>query len=291
MPSLGYKTYRLLKGRDKVSYPNPFSISRSKEGLKLSNELFSIEIDPDTGCLRSIFDKKNGREVLDISGRGNLLVAIEDEGDSEGRFVVESDTTPKPPGKAWEIISEPSIEVSESGPVRAKVRIKKSFRNSIFTQDIILYSKIERVDFGLTVEWHDIHWMIKVAFPLNVEDAKITYDTPYGSVIRPADGHEYSAQKWVDLSSSEYGVALLNNSRYGHDVEGNTVRMSILRSPTTPAYNTDEGVHGYSIYPHSGTWREAGVIRRGYEFNYPLITIVEDNHEGNLPPASSLQTS
>jgi len=153
----------------------------------------------------------------------------------------------------------------------------------------MLYSKIERVDFNLIVDWHDIHWMIKVAFPLNVEDPEVTYNTAYGSVTRPADGLEYSAQKWVDLSTPGYGIALLNNARYGHDVEGNTVRMSVLRSPTEPAYNTDEGVHliGYSLYPHSGGWREAGVMRRGYEFNYPLIALVGDNHPGDLPPSFS----
>jgi len=285
VPSLGYRTYRVVGGEGKISHPNPFSV----EGLKVQNEFFSIEVDPDTGCLRSLLDRRGGREVLGASGRGNTLIAIEDEGDSEGRFVKGSDTIARPPGKARDIISHPSIEICEEGPVRAKIRISRKFRNSSFTQEIMLYSKIERVDFNLIVDWHDIHWMIKVAFPLNVEDPEVTYNTAYGSVTRPADGLEYSAQKWVDLSTPGYGIALLNNARYGHDVEGNTVRMSLLRSPTEPAYNTDEGVHliGYSLYPHSGGWREAGVMRRGYEFNYPLIALVGDNHPGDLPPSFS----
>ena len=285
VPSLGYRTYRVVRGEGEISYPNPFSV----EGLKVQNEFFSVEVDPDTGCLRSLLDRRDEREVLGASGRGNTLIAIEDEGDSEGRFVKGSDTIARPPGKAWDIISHPSIEICEEGPVRAKIRISRKFRNSSFTQEIMLYSKIERVDFNLIVDWHDIHWMIKVAFPLNVEDPEVTYNTAYGSVTRPADGLEYSAQKWVDLSTPGYGIALLNNARYGHDVEGNTVRMSVLRSPTEPAYNTDEGVHliGYSLYPHSGGWREAGVMRRGYEFNYPLIALVGDNHPGDLPPSFS----
>jgi alpha-mannosidase len=283
VPSLGYKIYRVIKGR--VSYANPFSI----DGSKVESELFSIEIDPDTGCLKSILDKRNGKEILHGSDRGNMLVAIEDNGDSEGRFVRGSDTIAKPPGKAWELLSEPSIEICESGPVRTKVRIKRSFHNSSFTQDIVLYSSIARVDFNLTVDWHDVHWMIKLAFPINVENAQVTYDSAYGSVVRPADGLECSAQKWVDLSSPDYGIALLNDSRYGYDVEGNTIRMSILRSPTSPAYNTDEGVHliGYSIYPHSGDWRDGDVMRRGYEFNYPLTAVVANSHPGELPSSHS----
>jgi len=284
VPSLGYKTYRVVRGKEKLSYSNPFSFDKQK----ISNELYQIEIDPDTGCIKTIFDKRNKREVLS-SPRGNLLVAIEDEGDSEGRFVKGSDTITKPPGEAFNLISEPEIEVAERGPLRAKIRIKRKFKNSSFTQEVMLYSKIERVDFNLIVDWNDIHWMIKVAFPLNFEDPEVTYNTAYGSIVRPQDGQEVSAQKWVDMSEEGYGVSLLNNSRYGHDVEENTVRMSILRSPTEPARNTDEGIHevGYSIYPHSGDWREALVFRRGYELNYPLITLVEDNHPGELPPVFS----
>lgn len=283
VPSLGYTIYRVVKAEENVSYSNPFSVN----GLKVENEFFSIEIDPNTGCLKSIFDKRNAKEVL--GGSGNMLVAIEDDGDSEGRFVRGSDSIAKPPGKAWELISEPSIEICEEGPVRTRVRVKRSFHNSSFTQDIILYSSVDRVDFNLTMDWHDIHWMIKLAFPVSVENPELTYNSAYGSVVRPADGLECSAQKWVDLSSADYGVALLNNSRYGHDVEGQTIRMSVLRSPTSPAYNTDEGVHlvGYSIYPHSGDWREGGVMRRGYEHNYPLISIATSNHPGELPSSHS----
>jgi alpha-mannosidase len=203
---------------------------------------------------------------------------------------VNSDTVAKPPGKVWDLNSKPSsIEICENGPVRAIVRIKRSFHNSNFTQDIILYSDIDRVDFDLTLDWHDIHWMIKLAFPMNVENAEVTYDSAYGVAVRPADGLECSVQKWVDLSSPDYGVAFLNNGRNGNDVEGNVARLSILRSPTTPAYNVEEGIHciGYSIYPHSGTWRSADVVQKGYEFNQPLIASLGNNHQGKLPSCFS----
>lgn len=283
IPSLGYRYYRVRKG--KTDYPNRISV----DGFNMENDFFRVEISPDTGCLKSIFDKRNGKEVLNGLKPGNLLVAIEDEGDSEGRFVMGSDTIARPPGKAWELLSRPSVEICESGPVRTMIRVKRSFHNSSFTQDIILYSGMERVDFNLAVDWHDTHWMIKLAFPVNVENAELTCDTAYGTITRPADGLECFAQKWVDLSSPDYGVALLNNSRYGHDVEGNIIRMSILRSPTTPARNTDEGFHliGYSIYPHAGTWRNGGVMRRGYEFNYPLLAVAGNNHPGQLPASLS----
>jgi alpha-mannosidase len=283
VPSLGFKTYWVAEGM--ASYPNPFLI----EDFRISNEFFDLELDPETGLLKRVFDKRKGRDVLDPAGRGNMLVAIEDEGDSEGRFVKGSDTIARPPGRRSEILSKESIEICETGPVRAKVRIKRRFRSSSFVQEIVLYSRIERIDFLMGIDWHDVHWMIKLAFPLSLEDPVVTCETAYGSVVRPADGLEYPMQRWVDLSSGGYGVALLNDSRYGYDVEGRTVSISVLRSPTEPAYNTDEGHHllRYSLYPHSGNWKEAGVMRRGYEFNYPLMAIVEGRHGGKLPSAFS----
>jgi len=281
VPSLGYRTYRLVFGEGRDEPPSSLSASE----LSVENEFFRVEVDPDTGCVSRILDKLDGFEVLDESRRGNSLVAIEDMGDSEGRFVKGSDTVLKPPGRALEISGKPVVEVREFGPVRAKLGVRKSFENSTFDQEITLYPKIRRVDFNTVIDWHDVHWMIKVAFPLNLKDPEATFDSAYGSISRPADGFEYPAQKWVDLSSSDRGVALLNNCRYGHDVKDSTVRISLLRSPTEPAHNTDEGTHriGYSIYPHSGNWKDVDMVRRGYEFNCPLIALLEGPHQGRLP--------
>jgi len=280
VPSLGYKTYYVTSGSPVKAY-----LSASEKVLE--NEFLRVEIDPGTGYLRSIYDKLNSREVL--AGEGNILVTIEDEGDSEGRFRKGDDILARPKGRAWKLTSEPKVELSEDGPVRARVRIRRRYRNSSFLQDLVLYSGARQVDFVLTVDWHDVHRMIKVAFPVNLKDPEVTYDTAYGTIVRPADGSEYPAQKWVDLSSGGYGVSLLNDSRYAHDVEGSTIRMSVLRSPTEPAYNTDEGVHtiGYALYPHGGIWKEAEVMRRGYEFNYPLIPVVGSRHAGRLPEETS----
>jgi alpha-mannosidase len=132
--------------------------------------------------------------------------------------------------------------------------------------------------------------MVKIAFPLNVRSPQATYEIPYGTIQRPSIGEEHVAQKWVDISESEYGVSLLNDSRYGHDIKDNVIRLSVLRSPDKPVKATDEiGVHNikYGLYPHSGNWQEANVTRRGYEFNYPLIALVDSVHNGDLPAVLS----
>ncbi|RKY04847.1 hypothetical protein DRP77_02755 [Candidatus Poribacteria bacterium] len=284
VPSIGYRLYRLAEGE-----PPRFETDLSVSGLTLENKFLRVEIDPETGYLRSVFDKSSGRELVEEGRLANLIVAIEDEGDSEGRFVKGSDTIARPPGRAHEVMGEPVIEVLERGPLRARVRISRGFESSTFAQEVMLYAGMRRVDFKLIVDWHDVHWMIKIAFPLRLENPTVTYETAYGTIVRPADGLEYPAQRWVDLSEEGFGAALLNDSRYGHDVEGSTLRMSVLRSPTEPAYNTDEGRHeiNYSLIPHEGDWRDGEVMRRGCELNGPLITAVIDPHPGRLPPQLS----
>ncbi|HPA47629.1 MAG TPA: glycoside hydrolase family 38 C-terminal domain-containing protein [bacterium] len=286
IPATGYKTFHLIPTDEPASEPV------SATDLQMENEFFLVELDRVSGNIRRILDKQNNREVLPETGGANALIAIEDEGDSEGRFDTRSDILGAPPGEAREIDTVLSVEKVENGPVRSLLRVHKQFQNSQFTQDIGLYPGIDRIDFRLEIDWHDIHTMIKIAFPLELENPTVNYDDPYAVTTRPADGLEYPAQKWVDLSSDGYGVALLNAGRYAHDVRGNVVRMSVLRSPTEPAYSTDEGKHElrYALCPHTGNWWNGLVKRKGHELNYPLWAVAESPHAGQLEPTFSFAT-
>ncbi len=125
--------------------------------------------------------------------------------------------------------------------------------------------------------------------PLNLAQPRATFDIPYGVIERPADGKETVAQKWVDLSTSDYGVTLLNDSRYGLDVNGSTIRLTVLRASTDPDPKADEGHHefSYAIYPHEGTWKEGLSVRRGFEFNTPVAIYPATQHGGKLPSSLS----
>ncbi len=288
VPPLGYKTFYIQESTSL----SEISSSLSARENQLENDLFQIGINTQNGSLNRFLDKQNQREILAENSDGNQLIAIKDEGDSEGRFVLKSDIIGKPPGAEEAIQQVTAIRVMENGPVRAKLRIEKQYQNSRFSQDVILYPGIDRVDFSLYIDWHDIHRMIKIAFPFSLPASIATYDVPYGTSVRPADGLEYPAQKWVDLSEKEYGVSLMNRGRYAHDVQKSTVRMSILRSPTHPANNTDEGIHtlDYALYPHKGSWNESWVVQRGEEFNFPLTAVLTGNHSGTMPQECSFIT-
>ena len=297
VPSLGYKTYILKK--EKSSMQNS-ELNVSIDNLE--NRFFKVTIDTSTGWVKNILDKKKGKELF--KDEGNKLQLLEDK-----------------PAQwdAWNIgltgVEYPShfrkAEVIEKGPVRIVVRLYRdylkpgvikdyptpNFPSSFFTQDIILYNGLNRIDFETNVDWWEEHTMLKVAFPLSFSDTVATYEIPYGTIQRSTQRitkwqkarFEVPAEKWADMSSGNYGVSLINSSKYGYDINGNVMRLSLLRSPKWPDPTQDMGKHkiDYALYPHEGSWKQANVVKRGWEYNEPLIAVINDIHNGNLPSSNS----
>ena len=194
----------------------------------------------------------------------------------------------------------------ERGPVRTVVRIQRDYRKpgteadyptkdfptSFFTQDVILYDGIDRIDFVTKADWWETKTMLKVAFPLTVQDTSATYEIPYGTIRRTtlrrnsldSARFEVSAHRWADLSNAEFGVSLINRAKYGYDTKGSTMRISLVRSPVWPDPTADRGKHTieYSLISHKGRWDEADVVRKGYEYNSPLLVVTEPLHRGTL---------
>jgi alpha-mannosidase len=297
VPSLGYKTFILKNGKSTESKSD---LVTAKDGIE--NKFFKVKIDTSTGWVGNIIDKRNNKEIL--TDEGNKLQLLQD--------------VPKE-YDAWNIgftgVEYPSTfrkaEVIETGPIRSIVRlyrdylkpgVKKDFPTedfptSFFVQDVILYNGIDRIDFNVNIDWWEAHTMLKVAFPVSVNDTVATYEIPYGTIQRSTQRitnwqkarYEVPAEKWADLSNIDYGISLLNNSKYGYDIKDNVMRLSLLRSPKSPDPTTDMEKHSidYSLYPHSGDWKEANTIRKGYEFNQPLIAELSTVHKGKLPEQKS----
>jgi alpha-mannosidase len=215
------------------------------------------------------------------------------------------------------------VKLVEKGPIRARLLVKYNYvqegrPNSTFVQEIILYSKIPLVNFKLHVDWHAEHRLAKVAFPLSVHSDFTTYEVPYGFITRrnplspdatlaERAKYEVPGQKWIDHSSNDanYGVSLLNDCKYGFDTVNDTIRMTLLRSAGYPielraafglsvdkaalAELTDQGEHhvAYALYPHRSDFRQALTVRKAYEFNYPLMPLIEPSHKGDLPKVYS----
>ena len=297
VPSLGYALFDLRPQRSK---PRASSLAVSPHGIE--NGRFKLAVDPATGWVTSLLDKRTGREV--ISGPANRLQLLEDNPSAWDAWNIGLTGTEYPS-------TFRGAHVVESGPVRAVVRLERDylkpgvkkdyptedFPTSFFTQDIVLYDGLDRIDFATDADWWEEHTMLKVAFPVAVSDAKATYEIPFGSIERGTGMGdpwekakvEVPAQRWADLSQDDYGVSLLNRAKYGHDIKGSVIRLSLLRSPKWPDPTADRGHHAieYALYPHEGRWREAGTARRGAEYNAPLLPVVTDRHRGNRPPVQS----
>jgi len=278
VPSFGYRIYRATGAAQPVEGGTSGS-TLSVSASAMENAFFRIAVDPKTGWITSLYDKRLNREMF--SGPANVLQAIADEPESMSAWELGLKGAPENIGAAGA-----SVEIVEKGPVRAILRVKTPFRHSLFVQDLILYADLARLDVRMTIDWQERNLMIKAAFPLNLKSGQAEFEIPFGSITRPADGTEVPALRWVDLSEppSGAGLSLLNDCKYGFDVKDATLRMSIVRGATSPDPEADRGRHEllYSLYPHAGTWKEADTTRRGAEFNNALIARTGMTHPGTL---------
>jgi alpha-mannosidase len=239
----------------------------------LENEHLRVVLDDD-GLLSSVWDKHAGREVLPPGERGNVLQLLDDRPANWDAWDVNAFASEQ-------VVELRSMEAVEAVP--GGVRVTRRFGRSTVVQTIRLRPGSRRIDFETAVDWHEDRKLLKAAFPVDVHARRATYEIQYGHVERPthrntswdAAQFEVCAHKWIDLSEPGYGVALLNNGKYGHDVLGNVMRISLLRAPVSPDPTMDRGHHEftYSLFPHSGDLRESGVIEEAYALNMPLRVV------------------
>lgn len=298
-PSLGYQTYFVRAADHAPTVHSPLKATSDS----LENEFLRVKIDPKTGCMTSLFDKRSGTEALapaetDTGGPknsvcGNLLQTFVDKPKQWDAWNIDADFE----AQHWDLDKADDVRLLESGPLRAVILVKNHFQNSTFKRYITLYAGVPRVDVKMETEWHEKHILLKVAFPVSAHSDKATYEIPFGSVERPTTRNtpaekaqfEVPAMRWADISDAKHGLSLLNDCKYGYDAKGNVLRLSLLRSPEWPDPHADEGYHEftYSVYPHGGGWKDALTIRQGYELNYKLIPLITSNHTGVWPAQRS----
>ncbi len=312
VPALGYKVVGLSsmcepgkarKSRNVLDCTDhtPKSILKKAENatsLTLENSALKVVIAKQTGCIESVLLQEKsqglGVETLASGACGNQLQAFADNPKNYDAWNVDPGTLDKAPTIIDKV---DSIKVIADGPLRKTVRIERTWQLSHFVQDISLDAGADTVVIDNTVDWHESHVLLKAAFPLAATSAKATFEIPYGSIQRPTTRDnsfsraqfEVPALRWADLGDDKQGVSILNDSKYGYDALGNTLRLTLLRSPTWPDPDADRGVQHfrYAIYPHTGTWQKAETVHRAYELNQPLIATQTFAHSGTLPPTHS----
>jgi alpha-mannosidase len=255
--------------------------------LRVETAYFRAYLRRDSGILVAFLDKRVSRELIGYGmRRGSDYL---DTARADLAFNVLQLLDEQPHGmSAWhmdEVQAEHSLlggaatRVAEAGPVRLVIVTERAARGSSIVQRAIFYRDMARVDFQLDVDWRELGSAqrgvpnLKVAFTARLPECEAWFETPFAAIRRASDGQEVPALRWADVGGDSYGIALLNDSKYGYDALGGRLRLTLLRSAYEPDAISDIGQHSirYSLLPHPGNWREAQVVRYAAGFNQPLL--------------------
>ena len=241
----------------------------------LENDFLRAEIGAD-GTVASLIHKPTGREAL--AGRGNQLWAYPvDKPRNWDAWDVEEDYAVR----GEELTTIDSIDLVETGPHRAAIRVVKRYRHSTVTQTYSLTANGRRLDIETELDWHDRRVFLRALTPADIRASEATFECAYGVVRRPTHTNtswdqakfEVPGHRFADLGEPGFGLALLNDAKYGHSARGNTLGLSLVRSPVYPDLLADEGKQNftYALMPHAGSWDEGGVLAEAEDLNQPLL--------------------
>jgi alpha-mannosidase len=243
----------------------------------LINEHLRVTLGND-GAITSLVHKSTGREVL--AGRGNQLwVYPEDKPRNWDAWDLEDDYA----RRGIELNLVTAMQIVDQGPHRAAIRVTRKFRNSTIAQTYALEANGNRLDIETEIDWHDRHCLVRSLTPVDMRCPYATFEHANGVVKRTTHTNtswdqaqfEVPAHRFADLSEAGFGVAILNDAKYGHSIKGNVLGLSLVRSPVYPDPLADEGGQRftYALYPHAGDWHEGRVREEAEDLNQPLIGV------------------
>ncbi len=275
LPSKGYQVLRPTSG---AAAETPFAVTEAGEGYTLETPFYTIQIDAN-GEFTSLFDKENDREVLQSGTTGNELRIYEDKPLQYSAWNLDIFHTEK----SWKVEGVRRMEWTENGPVRATLEIEREVMDTVIRQQIHFYAKDRRIDFETYVDWKFAEHVLKVHFPVDVHSDEATFDIQFGNVTRKLHTNtswdqarfEVCGHKWADISEGSYGVSLMNDCKYGYSMKNRVMTQTLIKSGTEPNLTADQEEHffTYSLYPHAGTWREAGTEQEALNLNVPAKAV------------------
>lgn len=295
VPGLGYRTYVIERATEPVPTrgvslsENVLNYGVGTAGnMTIENELLRVVVEPGSGAVASIVDKRTGTELVPPGKRIGLLVYQREA----------------PHGMtSWEIgqvVEEralcdgASLRSVERGPHRASVVSTRALGDSTLSLTVSLSAGSPRVDFRLSLNWLERGGpdrgvpVLKVAFPLAISHGTATFEIPCGTIERPTNGDEVPALRWAGLSSETCGAALLNRSKYGYEVSDGEIRLTILRASYDPDPLPEVGEQDvdFALVVHDGRLAPSALTREAHAYNHPMAVVGTDVHEGPLPLAA-----
>lgn len=281
LPSCGYKTYK------KTEHKAESAEDVVKAGDRtLENDLLRIEFNA-FGEITVMIDKETGRQLLD--GRGNVFKMYKDVPSMCDAWELE----PMYEQQEVEMNSAAVFEtVCEGGPLFARIKISKTLHHSKLTQYVTVRRGSRRVDFETRIDWQERHKLLKVCFPVDIHAHEAVHEIQFGHIRRPnhrsrqfdADRFEVSNHKWTALMEENRGAAVLNDCKYGVNVLGKSINLTLLKAALAPDMNADRGIQEftYSFCFWNGSFADSRVIRDSYELNCPVAAVKGNGGEKSL---------
>lgn len=311
LPALGYRIFRFAPGLPRIDAPiGGVRVAAGAWGAELANDLLALRLDPATGTIVSCIDQRTGLELAGPRG-WNVGEVVEDRSDTWSHGV-------RGYGEALGTFGNARIRVGDSGPLQASLLVERSYGASTWQQQIILRVGESAVTVRNWLLWLEPWRLVKLACDVNTPAPISTHDAPFGSIVRPCDGQEFPTHMWLDVSgpcatpgaqagrsahqAPAVGLALLNDGKYGCDVSGSRLRLTILRC-VPYAYHephpfgarqrydwVDLGSQSFTVVlrPHVGDWRESDTVLRARALNQPPLLVTMHAHPGDLPRRAGL---
>ncbi len=298
VPALGYRAVCVSDRRLEFGLPAPAERSlwdgvggaartEPRRTYTMANEFLTVTLEPSSGSVVSLVDKRTGREFVPRGARlGVLQYALE-------AFEGMSAWTIGTFKERRELVEGGTLTQLAAGPYVQAWRWSRQLGQTTLQLDIMVQAGKPQLDFRLRVDWREVGDRqrgipnLSVRFPLAIEAPRALYEVPYGALERDLyQGEEVPALRWADLSDrSGYGATLVNTSKYGFSVAGTTLQMTLLRASLDPDPLPDLGDHeiAYALVPHGPEWRIGDMMRAGEEANLPLVVTSCDFHRGPLP--------
>ena len=296
VPAMGYRQIRLRNAPYQPAQASP--LRANDNALENDHVRFSLCADGTIG----LYDKDNKQEVLHgadkHAGGGMRAIVIDDPSDTWSHHVRTYDHETG----AFEFRD---AKVIEHGPLRGRIRAHYGYGASSMTVDYLLYADAREVEMRVSLDWHEHQKMLKFAFPVNVEQPTATNEIADGAMQRDTNGDENPGQRWIDVTGDSngkrYGLAIVNDAKYGYSVNGSEMRLSVARSAVFAHHEPrklesgvdyqwmDQGVQNFKIQlvPHEGSWQTADLARTAEQLVTEIPIIYQGIHPGTRPGSAS----
>lgn len=294
VPPMGYRIYRASRHLPAPAAEGPKALACG-DGV-IENEFFRVRADAASGAITEIWDKALGRNILAAPIRCLVIENQEADTWAHGLFTFR---------EARGAFADGSVQLTETGPLRATMRLTSQYGASRLRLEVSLYPGQRRIALAARLLWLEEYAMAKLTVPLHLEAVQASWEQAYTVCQKQADGREVPAQCWGDVTGilpdgTIYGLALANDGRYSYEAMDGELRLTLARSAayadhagpgSRDGFNEcmDLGEHrvGMLLLPHQGPWQQADIDRAAQELAHPLAMLAETYHGGELPERGS----